>query len=178
VANQASLAEKARMVDELRERFIASPLVVLADFKGITVKEIDKLRRGCEAGGVGFQVVKNSLCFRAVQGTEKEALADHFRGNIGVVFSSADPIATARLLKEQLKGNDKITVKAGFFEGDVLNAKGVAEVAELPGREELLSKLLATIQAGPQQLVGVIQGAPRDLLFLLNNLSSKLEGGE
>ena len=178
MANAANLESKVQMVDSLRERFEASPLVVLADFKGITVKELDKLRRGCEAGGIGFQVVKNSLCYRAVQGTEKEKLGDFFRGNIGVMFSGADPIGTARTLRAQLKGNEKITVKAGFFEGDILDAKGVEAVADLPGREELLGKLLATIQAGPQQVVSVIQGAPRDLQYLLSNLANKLEGGE
>ncbi len=178
MANAANVEFKAQMVEQLRERFESSPLVVLADFKGTSVKDLDRLRRACEAGGIGFQVVKNSLCYRAVQGTEKEKLADHFRGNIGVMFSNADPIGTARTLRDQLKGNEKITVKAGFFEGDVLDAKGVAAVADLPGREELLGKLLATILAGPQQVLGVIQGAPRDLQFLLSNLANKLEGGE
>lgn len=170
-----NVEDKARVVEELRARFEASPLIVLADFKGASVKELDRVRRGVEKGGVKFQVVKNTLCWRAVQGTEKEKLADHFRGNIGVLFSTEDPIATARLLREQLRDNEKITVKVGFFDGDILDKKGVDGVADMAGREELLSKLLATIQAGPQQVVSVIQGAPRDLAFLLQNLAGKLE---
>ena len=168
---------KAQIVDDLRSRFEASPLIVLTDFKGITVKEIDRVRRSCEKAGVQFQVVKNTLCWRALQGTEKEALADHFRGNIGVLFSTDDPVATAKLLREQIRENDKLIVKAGFFEGEILDQKGVEAVAELPSREELLGKLLATIQEGPRQLLSVIQGAPRDLMYVLGNYAAKLEEG-
>jgi len=169
--------EKARVVEELRTHFESAPLIVLADFKGITVKNLDKVRRNCEKGGVKFQVVKNTLCERAVQGTEKETLAAHFRGNIAVLFSGSDPIGSARLLREQLKENDKLVVRAGFFEGDVLDAKGVVAVADLPGREELLSTLLRTIQEGPRQVLGVIEAPARDLLYLLNNYANKLEEG-
>src|SRR5678809_1298886 len=98
-----NVEEKARVVDELRARFEKSPLVVLTEFKGATVKQLDSVRRGVEKGGVKFQVVKNTLCWRALQGTDKEKLAEHFRGNIGVMFSTDDPIATAKLLKVQLK---------------------------------------------------------------------------
>jgi large subunit ribosomal protein L10 len=168
---------KAMKVEELRQRFAASPLVVLTDFKGATVKEIDKVRRTCEASGVKFQVVKNTLCVRAVHGTEKEKLADHFRGNVGVLFSSEDPIATARLLKSQLRDNEKFAIKVGFFEGGILDEKGVHAVAELPSREQLLSTLLGTIQEGPRQLLGIIQAAPRDLLYVLSNYAAKLEEG-
>jgi large subunit ribosomal protein L10 len=171
----ANTALKEVRINELRARFEASPLIILADFKGATVKEMDRIRRGVETGGVRFQVVKNTLCERALEGTEKAKLAEHFRGNIGVLFSSADPIATAKLLKEKLKESQKFVVKAGFFEGDVLDAKGVAAIAELPGREEMLVTVLRTIQEGPRQILGVVQGPARDLLYVLNNYASKLE---
>lgn len=169
--------QKALVVEDLRNRFVGAPLVVLADFKGATVLELDRVRRGCEKGGVKLQVVKNTLCYRAVQGTDKEKLADHFRGNIAVLFSGADAIASAKLVREQLKGNDKFTIRSGYFDGDVLDQKGIFAVADLPGREELLSTLLRTIQSGPQQLLGVLEGAPRDLLYLLANNATKLEEG-
>jgi large subunit ribosomal protein L10 len=174
----ANLAHKEERINELRARFEAAPLIVLTDFKGASVKEMDRIRRGVEAGGIKFQVVKNTLCERALEGTDKAKLAEHFRGNIGVLFSSADPIATARVLKEKLKDSDKFVVKAGFFEGDVLNAKQVTAIADMAGREEMLAKLLGTIQEGPRQLLGVIQGPARDLVYVLNNYASKLGEGE
>jgi len=170
-----NIAQKTAFVEDARARFDAAPLVILTDFKGSTVAEMDALRRACEPVGVQFRVVKNTLCRRAVQGTDMEPLAEHFRGNIGVMFAGEDPIATAKLYKEQLKTNKNLVTRAGFFEGDVLDAKGVDAVAELPSREELLSKLLSTVLAAPRQVMGVIRAPARDLLYLLKNYETKLE---
>jgi len=167
--------EKAAEIQDLHQRFAASPMVVLADFKGSTVAQMDALRRGCEKGGVFFQVVKNTLAVRALEGTGKEKLGDHFRGNIGVMLSLEDPIATAKLVRQSVKDNDKLVVRAGFFEGDVLDVKGVAAVADYPSKEELQSKLLATLQEAPRLLLSVLQAAPRDLLYLLQNRAAQLE---
>lgn len=172
--------QKAQFVDEIRGRFGEAPLVILTDWVGSTVEEMNTFRRACEPHGVHFQVVKNTLCRRALEGTEMEGLGEHFRGNIGVLFAGDDPIAAAKLYKDQAKENDKLIPRAGFFEGDVLNADGVIAVASLPSREELLVTLLRTIQEGPRQVLGVIQAPARDLLYLLNNYAAKLEeeGGE
>lgn len=171
--------QKVEQVGDLHKRFAATPFVVLADFKGSTVAQMDSLRRSCEKGGVHFRVVKNTLAVRALEGTGKEGLADHFRGNIGVLIANEDPVGTAKLVGKYAKENAKILVRAGYFEGDLLDEKGVAAVAELPSKEELQSKLLATLQAGPRDLLGVIQGPARDLLYLLANFADKLsEAGE
>lgn len=170
-----NLEDKAREIDDLKRRFEASPLVVLADFKGITVKELDKVRRTCEKAGVHFQVVKNTLCWRAVQGTDKEKLADHFRGNIAVLFSTEDATATAKMLRDQLKDAEKLSVKCGFFDGDVLDAKQIVAVADLPSREDLLATLLRTMVTGPEQLLGVLEAPARDVLLVLHNYAAKLE---
>lgn len=167
--------QKAEFIEEIRGRFAAAPFVVLSDFKGIKVQEVDRVRRACEKSGAHFQVVKNTLCRRAIAGTAHEKLAAHFTGNIGVLFSSEDAVGTAKMFREVVKTNEKIIVKVGFFDGDVLDPKGVEAVADLPSREDLLAKLLATIQEGPRQLLGVLQGAPRDLLYLLQNHSAELE---
>src|SRR5687768_3481834 len=108
--------QKAEQISDLKQRFAATPLVVLADFKGSTVLQMDALRRGCEKGGVFFRVVKNTLAVRALEGTGKEKLADHFRGNIGVLISNEDAIGTAKLVGQFAKENDKILVRAGFFD--------------------------------------------------------------
>jgi len=170
-----NLEDKAREIEDLKRRFEASPLVILADFKGITVKDLNKVRRTCEKAGVHFQVVKNTLCWRALQGTDKEKLADEFRGNIAVLFSTQDATATAKLLRDQLKDAEKLTVKCGFFDGDVLNPKQVVAVADLPSREDLLASLLRTIVTGPEMLLGVLEAPARDLLLVLNAYAAKLE---
>jgi large subunit ribosomal protein L10 len=167
--------DKSAFIEEVRGRFLEAPLVILSDWKGATVQELDAVRRACEPAGVRFQVVKNTLCRRALQGTDMEPLASHFRGNIGVFFGNEDPIATAKLFREQRRGNDKLIARAGFFEGDLLDGKGVEAVADLPSREELLVTLLRTIQEGPRRVLGVLQAPARDLLYLLSNYAKKLE---
>lgn len=168
-------AEKETFVADIKERFNNAPLVILTDFKGSTVDEMDVLRRACEPVGVHFQVVKNTLCKRALAESDKEDLTKFFSGNIGVVFAGEDPIAAAKLFTEQAKQNEKLEIRAGYFEGDVLDAQGVAAVAALPSREELLSILLRTILAAPRQVMGIIRAPARDLLYLLSNFASKLE---
>lgn len=168
-------AEKEAFVQDIRSRFQDAPLIILTDFVGSTVAETDELRRACEPAGVRFQVVKNTLCRRALEGTEKVALAKHFSGNVGILLSGEDPIAAAKVFKEQAKNNKKLQVKAGFFEGVVLDAQGVEAVAELPSREELLAKLLSTMLEAPRRVLRVIQAPGRDLVYLLNNYANKLE---
>ena len=170
-----NLSEKSEIVDSVRERFLAAPFIALTDYKGTTVKDMDVLRRACEANGMHFQVVKNTLSRRAIAGTSLEKLSGHFKGNIGVFFGGEDPSASAKLLRDQMKSNDKLTIKAGYFDGDILDSKGTLAIADLPSKEELLATLLRTIQEGPRQILGVMQGPARDLLYVLNNYASKLE---
>lgn len=167
--------EKAQVVDDIRGRFEGAPFIALTDFKGSSVKQMDTLRRTFEERGVQYTVVKNTLAKRAIAGTDHEPLSAYMVGNTGVLFSGEDPIDAAKALKDQLKENKHLVVKAGFFEGDLLDDQGVAAVAELPSREELLVMLLRTVQEGPRRIMGVIRGPARDLLYLLSNYAKKLE---
>ena len=167
--------EKAEVIEDLRGRFAASPLVILANFQGSNPLEMDAIRRKLQPIGVHFRVVKNSLARRAIAGTEKAVLNEHFKGNTGVIFSGEDPQSTARLFKELVKDNEKLVPKVGFFDGTVLDAKEVAAVADMQSKDQLLAMLLGTLQAGPRQLLGVLQAPARDLLYLLNNRAAQLE---
>ncbi len=167
--------QKAEFIDSVRESFQNAPYVVLTDFKGSSVAQMDALRRSMEQAGATFQVVKNTLTKIAISDGEHAGLAEFFSGNVGVMFAGEDAIAAAKAFRAQVKENDKLQVKAGFFEGDVLDPKQAMAVADLPSREELLAKFLQTLQEGPRQVLGVIQGPARDLLYLLNNYAAKLE---
>ena len=169
-------AEKMALVEEIRGHIAGAPLVVLTDFKGSTVAEMDELRRACEPAGIQYRVVKNTLARRAVADTDMSGLSEFLKGNTGLLVSGEDPIAAAKLIRDQAKKNEKLIVKAGFFEGDVLDNKGVKQVADLPSKEELFVMLLRTLQEGPRQVLGVVQAPARDLLYLFNNYASKLEG--
>lgn len=170
--------QKTEMVEDLHGRFATSPFVVLADFKGSTVPQMDVVRRSSEKAGVYFRVVKNTLAVRALEGTGKEKLGDHFKGNVGVLVSGDDPIATAKLVKDLAKDNEKILVKAGYFDGDVIDAKTVGQVADMPSKDQLRAQLLGLLIQPPQMLLAVLQAPARDLISLLNNYAAKLEGGD
>jgi large subunit ribosomal protein L10 len=167
--------EKAAFIQEVRGRFQKSSFVILTDWRGSTPLQMDKVRRESEKAGVHFQVVKNTLCRRALDGTGMEKLGSSFKGNIGVFFAGEDAQAAAKLFRAQKKDNDKLVCRGGFFEGIVLDDKGVDAVADLPSREEMLSTMLRTIQENPRRVLGVIQGPARDLMYLLNNYANKLE---
>lgn len=175
--------DKFEFVDRFSGAVRGAPLVVLTDHRTVKVSESNALRRKLERGGLRLEIVKNTLARRAVTGTEKGVLDKSLIGMTGVILSGEDPIAAAKLIRESIDPKGTIKVKAGVFEGVLLDAKGVNAVADLPSREELLGTLLATMQEGPRQLLGVVQGPARDLLYLLKNFEGKLaeaeaEGGQ
>jgi large subunit ribosomal protein L10 len=168
-------AEKGEFINEVRETIGNAGLVILTDFQGASVLELDRFRRGVEKSGASFRVVKNSLCRLALVDSPKAALSEYFRGNVGVVTAGEDAVAAAKAFRTLVKENDKIKVRIGFFDGDVLDAKAVDAVADLPSREDILGRLLATIEESPRQLLRVLQAPARDLVFVLQNYATKLE---
>jgi large subunit ribosomal protein L10 len=166
--------EKAELVGRFGERAASVPFVVLTEFRGTKVSEINQLRRDLEKNGMRFQVIKNTLARRAFTSIGYNGLDGHLKGMTGVVMSGPDGIASAKVLRDLLKPLQTVQVRAGYFDGGVLGGDAVKVVAELPGREELLGMLLATIQEGPRQLVSVISAPARDLVNLLKNFENKL----
>jgi len=177
-----SREEKANVVDGLTTRLENAPFVALADYRGITVEEVNALRNKFREAGVHYEVIKNKLAKRAIAGSDKEALNDLLVGMTSWIISGEDPIAAAKVLKAETKGlvkEEKFNIKGGFFDGEILDSKGVDNVAELPSKDELFAMLLGLLQKGPQQVLGVVQAPGRDLVNLLKNFESKLaEGGE
>ena len=104
--------DKAEFIEEIRKELGESPFLLLTDFKGVTVQEMDNVRRAVEKAGARFRVVKNTLCRKALEGTGKATLSAHFKGNIGVVVSGEDPIATAKIeeLIDELRANFTIVI--------------------------------------------------------------------
>ena len=177
-----SRSEKANVVDGLTTRLENAPFVALADYRGITVEEVNALRNKFREAGVHYEVIKNKLAKRAIAGSDKEALNDLLVGMTSWIISGEDPIAAAKVLKAETQAlvkDEKFTIKGGFFDGEILDSKGVTSVAELPSKDELFAMLLGLLQKGPQQVLGVVQAPGRDLVNLLKNFESKLaEDGE
>jgi len=170
--------QKNEFVKSFHEQVKAAPLVVVARYTGTQVNTATKLRRDLAASGVKLRVVKNSLAKRALQGTGREILAPYLTGMNVLALSGEDPIRSAKAIKEIFAEIKTIEVKAGFFDGDLLDAEGVKSVATLPSREQLLATMLATIQEPVRRIMGVIQAPARDLMFLLKNYENKLSEAE
>jgi large subunit ribosomal protein L10 len=169
-----SRASKAATLSGMSERLSKTPMVVIADYRGTTVKDITAFRSSLKNAGLHYQVVKNTIAKRALAGTPMEGLAGKLGGMSGWVFSNEDAIASAKLLRDIGKTYKTLEIRGGWFEGMVLDAAAVAKVAELPTKEELRSQLLATIQEVPTQVVRVLQAPGRDLLYLLQNFANTL----
>ena len=141
-----NLEDKKAVVAEVAAQVANAQTIVLAEYRGIAVGDLTQLRAKARQSGVYLRVLRNTLARRAVAGTSFEALADQMLGPL--IFSiSSDPVAAAKVLQEFSKGNDKLVLKAGSYAGKVLDKAGVQALAAIPGREELLAKLLGVMKA-------------------------------
>jgi large subunit ribosomal protein L10 len=176
--------QKVQTLAMLKEGISSAPMVVLINYEGIKVEEINEIRRTFEKNGIRYLVAKNTLIKKAIENTEREGLSVHLSNMTGVVLSSEDGVNTAKLVRDLVKAREKdkkedgFVVKGGFFDGDILDAASIAKVADLPSKEELLTMLLRTMQEGPRQVLGVIQGPARDLVNLLKNYENTLSESE
>ena len=173
-------ANKQALVSRLREDLANAPLIALVNYEKITVEQVNTVRRAFEAKGIRYLVAKNTLLNRAVQGTEREGLGQYLTGMTGIILSNEDGIETAKVIRDTVKvfKGETFTLKGGFFDGEVLDETQIGKVADLPSKEELLTMLLRTIQEGPRQVIGVIQGPARDLVNILKNYENKLSESE
>jgi large subunit ribosomal protein L10 len=154
-----NLAEKKEVVAEVSERLKKAQAVVLAEYRGITVEDITGLRKEARASGVYLRVLKNTLARRAVQGTPFEKLADQMVGPLAYGISD-DPVAAAKVLSAYAKKNEKLVIKGGAMPNLVMSAKEVGQLATMPSREELLAKLMGTMQAPIAKFVQTLNEVP------------------
>jgi large subunit ribosomal protein L10 len=138
--------EKIALVDEIAEKLETANSVVLCDFKGVNVEEISELRKRCRESGVTFRVIKNTLLVRAAEKVGMDGLDDFFVGPTALAYSE-DYSKPAKILKDFQKEFQKLTLKAGYVDGQVIDEAGVKSLADMPGREELLGMVAGVFQA-------------------------------
>ncbi|HET7834086.1 MAG TPA: 50S ribosomal protein L10 [Gallionella sp.] len=147
-----NLQEKQAVVEEVSAQVAQAQTIVLAEYRGIEVADITKLRANARKAGVYFHVLKNTLARRAVKGTQFEPLAEKMVGPL-VYSISADPIAAAKVVFDFAKTNPKLVITAGSMNGSMMNAEQVGVLAATPGREELIARLMATMNATTSKFV-------------------------
>jgi large subunit ribosomal protein L10 len=168
-------AEKIQAVSEIKGHFEQGSSAVFLDFSGMTVEEVSNLRNTFRAQGVVYKVLKNTLIKRALgDAPYVDQLSSALRGMTGVAFSGDEPGAAARVVKSFSKDNEKLKVKAGLLDGQVLDAKTVeTQLATLPSKDEARAMLLATLMAPAQQLVMLLNTPAGNFVRLLQAKAEK-----
>jgi large subunit ribosomal protein L10 len=168
--------DKAQVVATLRDNFERSRLVVLFDYKGMTVSELNDLRREIEkVGEVDLKVVKNTLVRRALEGSDVSDLSEMMLGPNAILFAYDEPVAPTKVLMETAKKVKTIEVKGGALAGQMIGTAQLKALADLPSREQLLATLLATMQAPVSGVVNLLAQIPRGLVNALSEIKDQKE---
>jgi large subunit ribosomal protein L10 len=158
--------EKAAKIEEVSALVAKAQTIVVAEYRGLDVDSVTKLRKQARSQGVQLRVMKNTLARRAVTGTPFSGLSDKLVGPRVYGFS-ADPVAAAKVLAVSWTDNEKLVVKAGAMPNYVMDGSGVKALATMPSREELLARLMATMQAPIGQFVRTLNEVPSRLVRTL-----------
>lgn len=171
-------ALKAAAVEDLTGRLRGASSAVLADYRGMTVAQMQDLRRKLRGGGVEMVVVKNTLARRAATAAGLGILEKELTGPVAMIFGTDDPGTPARLLTEYIRSNRKMVIKSAILQGRLLDADTVGQLADLPSREVLLSRLLGAMQAPLANLANVLQAPLGQLARTLDALRTQREKTE
>jgi large subunit ribosomal protein L10 len=163
-----SRASKSEKVKKLAAELEHSTSAIIGTFKGLTASKDFELRKTVRAAGGSYHVVKNKLAARAAEGSKIEDALKGLKGVSAVAYTSGDPVALAKALSTWVKDNAEFTFKLGIVDGKVIDVRQIGELATMPGKEELFSKLLFLINSPAQRLATVINATGRDLAVVIN----------
>ena len=169
-----SLEQKQAMVSEVATKLTGAQVVLVAEYRGLDVEKVTQLRSRARKSGLYLRVLKNTLARRAVKGTPFEKLSDQMVGPL-IYGISDDPVAGAKVLSEFAKDNEQFVIKAGAMPGSLMSAKDIKALALLPGRDELLAKLMGTMQAPVAKLVRTMNEVPGKFVRTLAALKEQRE---
>ena len=169
----ANFEAKKVVVEDIKEKIQNSKSVVFVKFSGLTVAEDTELRREFRKNNVEYKVLKNTLIRRAFNDLGVTDFDADLNGPTSVAFG-ADETAAAKVIVEAAKKyNEKVTVKCAYVDGSKVDVNGVKALATMPSKEQLVAKLLGTMQAPLANFVGVLQAIPRSLVIALNAIAEK-----
>lgn len=165
--------QKHETVQSLTEGIRGAKAVVFANFQGLKVSESEELRRKCRAEKVSFLASKKTLLKKALAGLGFDVDAESFSGGVAVVMGTEDEVAPAKLIHDFAKTHEVAKTFGGIFEGKFIDAAKVKALASLPSKQELLAKLVGSINAPVSGFVNVLAGNLRGLVSVLNNIKAQ-----
>ncbi len=161
-------SEKQQDLEKLQTDLAKVSTVILTTFQGITVEDDTKLRRAVQAVGGRYKVVKNTLAERAGAGTAAEPLLKNLSGTNSIAYTETDPVALAKALTKVAKDVPAFKFKAGVVEGRVLSIAEIQQLAQLPSKDDLFSKIMCLLQAPAQRIATALAAIPRNLAVVAN----------
>jgi large subunit ribosomal protein L10 len=160
--------EKQQDLDQLKTELAKVSTVILTTFQGITVEDDTKLRRAVQAAGGKYQVVKNTLAELAGNGTPVGGVLKDLKGTNSIAYTNTDPVALAKALTKVAKDVPAFKFKSGIVEGKVISIAEIQQLANMPSKEELISKIMFLLNAPAQRLAVVINAVPRNAAVVVN----------
>lgn len=170
--------EKVQAVKDIREKMESAEAVFLTEYRGLSVKAVQELRRALRDSGAEYKVVKMTLARLAAGDAGITGLDDHLVGPTALAFAHRDPVATAKALKDFAKSGDVLVLKAGYLSGQVLTPEEVSRLAEIEPREVLLAKFAGAARAPLYAAVGMFASFTRNAASMFSQLMDKKESGE
>src|ERR1700740_3140275 len=161
-------SEKQQDLDKLKTELARVSTVLLSTSQGITVEDDTKLRRAVQAAGGNYKVVKNTLAERAGQGTPAEGLLKNLSGTNSIAYTDADPVALAKALTKVAKDVPAFQFKAGVVEGRVISILEIQQLANLPSKEELISKIMFLLNAPATRIATALNALPRNVAVVVS----------
>ena len=174
--NEKVIAQKKKIVEDLKEKISRAKVMVVSDYLGFTVKEITELRKKLRAEDSELRIVKNTLISRAVVECGFEVLKNYLQGSTAVLLGYRDAVAPLKVLIKHIKESEKGSIRAGIVENKIFDQKELSEIAKLPSREVLLGKVVGGFQAPIFGLVNVLSGPMRKLVYALQAIKEKKGG--
>jgi len=141
------LEQKKAEVEALAQKLKEAKSIVLADYRGLTVEQDTKLRRALREAGVEYKVIKNTIISFAVKNSDLEGINKYLSGPTAMAISTTDPVAPSKVLAKFAKDNKQLEIKGGMVEGNIIDVAGVEELASTPSKEELLGRLIGSLQS-------------------------------
>jgi len=171
----AKLEPKKQVVEEIKAKVEKAQSVVLVDYRGLNVEEVTELRKKYSEAGVDYKVYKNTMMRFAFKEAGFEDFNENLTGPNAVAFGYDDPVAPAKVTNEVAKDHEKLEIKAGIVDGQIIGLERIKALADLPSREVLIAQVLGGLNGPISGFANVLQGTMRNLVYALNAGKEKQE---